>query len=56
MESARRALCYAAVEDGPEALTAADRNRLLSDPIALSRLHHLLWSQPVAHADWQLRA
>ena len=52
--AARRALCYAALEDGPGSLSAADRNLLLSDPEALSRLHHLLWTQPVAHAGWKV--
>jgi membrane glycosyltransferase len=36
-------------------LDVYQRNTLLSDPIALSRLHFAVWTAPDAHADWATR-
>jgi membrane glycosyltransferase len=52
-EARRRALDRA-VTQGPARLSDPDRNVVLSDPIALSRLHAKLWANPEAHRDWQL--
>jgi membrane glycosyltransferase len=40
---ARERLARAAIERGPEALAAADKARLLGDPLALSWVHSHLW-------------
>jgi len=40
-----RALVYQLVEEGPEALSAADKRALISDPETLTRLHALAWSR-----------
>ena len=42
-----------AVVEGPGALSAASKLRLLGDPIALSRLHWRVWTSPDAHAVWR---
>jgi membrane glycosyltransferase len=41
-----------ALRDGPAALDENDRNALLRDAQALSRLHFAVWSSPDAHPDW----
>ncbi len=41
-----------ALRDGPAALDENDRNALLRDAQALSRLHFAVWSSPDAHSDW----
>ncbi|MBO9664446.1 glucans biosynthesis glucosyltransferase MdoH [Dokdonella sp.] len=41
-----------ALRDGPAALDENDRNALLRDAQALSRLHFSVWSSPEAHPDW----
>jgi membrane glycosyltransferase len=40
-----RALVYQLVEEGPEALSAADKRSLIADPETLARLHTLAWSR-----------
>lgn len=45
-------LVQIAQRNGPQALDHAQRNLLLSDPLALSQLHLAVWSQPDTHADW----
>ncbi|MNM92566.1 hypothetical protein D3C81_1049040 [compost metagenome] len=35
---------------GPEGLTNNERVQLLSDPVALARLHEQVWSE--GHAEW----
>ncbi|HEY2864374.1 MAG TPA: glucans biosynthesis glucosyltransferase MdoH [Casimicrobiaceae bacterium] len=42
-----------ALVEGPEALSAASKLRLLGDPIALSRLHWRVWTSPDAHPTWR---
>lgn len=39
-----------ALKVGPAGLNNADRVALLSDPVALARLHELVWSE--GHAEW----
>jgi membrane glycosyltransferase len=43
----------AALVDGPDALSASSKLRLLGDPIALSRLHWRVWISPDAHVAWR---
>jgi len=42
-----------ALTGGPQALTAAQKHVLLGDPLALSRLHELVWGSPLADAGWK---
>jgi membrane glycosyltransferase len=54
-EAVRRAhaeVVARALREGPAALDDEDRNALLRDARALSRLHFSVWSSPVAHPDW----
>jgi len=54
---ARAKLALHAFKNGPNALNETQRNTLLADPDALSRLHHMLQSDPVArHSDWPLES
>jgi membrane glycosyltransferase len=39
-----------AMKVGPEGLTNNERVQLLSDPVALARLHEQVWSE--GHAEW----
>jgi len=41
-----------ALKDGPDALSEADRNALLRDAPALSRLHFAVWASKAAHWGW----
>lgn len=50
----RRALLQTALLKGPAQLDLIQMNILLTDSIALSRLHHLVWTAPDVHADWGL--
>lgn len=43
----------AALVEGPDALSAGSKLRLLGDPIALSRLHWRVWTSPDAHVAWR---
>jgi membrane glycosyltransferase len=52
----RMALADRALEQGPDLLTAAEKTRLLGDPLALSRLHFEVWTSPRAHPGWRLPA
>jgi membrane glycosyltransferase len=42
-----------ALVEGPNALSAGAKLRLLGDPIALSRLHWRVWTSPDAHVAWR---
>jgi membrane glycosyltransferase len=46
------ALVARALIDGPDALADAERNALLGDALALSRLHFDVWTAPDAHPAW----
>jgi membrane glycosyltransferase len=46
------ALVARALMDGPAALTDAEKNALLGDALALSRLHFAVWTAPDAHPAW----
>ena len=37
---------------GPESLSNAQKATLLGDPLALSRLHFLVWASPQANPSW----
>jgi membrane glycosyltransferase len=50
----RLALLTVALERGPEGLNSNQQNTLLGDPVALSRLHYLVWTTPSAHGAWKL--
>jgi membrane glycosyltransferase len=50
VRSERAALARDAVERGPAALSAAQKTRLLGDPLALSRVHSQLWMSGAAAA------
>lgn len=52
LQFARRELVDFALSEGPTGLSEPQRNRLLSDPDALSMLHERLWSAPVSSTDW----
>jgi membrane glycosyltransferase len=43
-----------ALERGAAALTPAQANLLLQDPLALSRLHFDVWCAPHAHQQWRV--
>jgi membrane glycosyltransferase len=43
----------AALLGGPDALTSSQKNLLLGDALALSRLHGLVWSSAEAHPFWR---
>lgn len=45
IEANRQQWVAKALEGGPAALKGNDRLALLSDPVALSRLHHLVWEE-----------
>ncbi len=49
---ARRALVDMALRQGPDGLSARQKNTLLDDPLALSALHLAVWSSPRAHDGW----
>ncbi len=48
----RLALLQTALIQGPAKLDANQKNMLLTDSIALSRLHHLVWTSTEAHKSW----
>ena len=50
--SERRRLVQAALQRGPDALVPREKMTLLNDPIALSRLHFLVWTAPDAAPAW----
>jgi membrane glycosyltransferase len=55
LKAQRQSLVDKALREGPMPLDVYQRNTLLSDPIALSRLHFAVWTAPDAHADWATR-
>jgi membrane glycosyltransferase len=50
----RLGLIQTALLQGPKALSTQQKNSLLGDPIALSRLHLRLWTARDAHPDWHI--
>ena len=46
-------LVRAALVDGPDALTVAQKNLMLGNALALSQLHGLVWSSTEAHTSWR---
>jgi len=46
-------LVRVALVGGPDALTVAQKNLLLGNALALSRLHGLVWSSADAHSFWR---
>ncbi len=46
-------LVRAALLGGPDALTSTQKNLLLGNALALSRLHGLVWSSAEAHSFWR---
>jgi membrane glycosyltransferase len=49
----RETLIKTALTEGPAALDATQKNRLLTDTIALSKLHFLVWTAPSANPQWR---
>lgn len=49
----RAQLVRFALQNGPAQLTAPQKIRLLSDPLALSQLHLEVWTAPESHALWR---
>jgi membrane glycosyltransferase len=49
---ARDALVRYALDNGPAALGPVQRSLLVSDPVALARLHLAVWSDPAARSPW----
>jgi membrane glycosyltransferase len=47
-------LIQVAQRSGPQVLDAAQKNLLLSDPIALAQLHMAVWTQSDTHPGWHL--
>jgi membrane glycosyltransferase len=52
----RLRLVQHALTEGPASLTSLQKNLLLSDPIALSRLHFRVWTSQDVAETWQLPA
>ena len=53
LETARQRLLQHALNNAPERLDGPSKLALLSDPVALSRLHARLWEQTEQHPSWQ---
>ncbi len=53
LRSGRQQLVRLAMQNGPAQLTAAQKVRLLNDPVALSQLHLDVWTSPQSHAQWR---
>jgi membrane glycosyltransferase len=51
--NALRQIARHALEHGPAALTAHQKNALLSDPLVLSELHVEVWTSALVHARWR---
>jgi membrane glycosyltransferase len=49
----RLALVERALVESPEALSAREKMRFLSDSLALARLHFEVWTRPDAHSAWR---
>jgi membrane glycosyltransferase len=54
VRDSRNALVERAAMEGPSALQDTERNVLLTDPLALSRLHERIWNQDRVHPAWPL--
>lgn len=52
LEHARDRRVEQALSDSPEKLTREQRLNLLSDPVALARLHYRLWQNADKYQDW----
>ena len=52
VQKQRAALVQAAVKDGPQALSDAQRLAIIDDAIALSQLHAAVWASSDAHLSW----
>jgi membrane glycosyltransferase len=48
----RQRFAQTALHSGPAALTEAQKNALLDDPLLLSRLHLDVWTHEYAHVQW----
>ena len=53
-ETARARLIASALQNGPAGLTTPQQLALLSDQVALSRLHVAVWTSPTAYSAWRL--
>jgi membrane glycosyltransferase len=53
LETARQRLVQHALNNAPERLDGPSKLALLSDPVALSRLHARLWERAEQHPAWQ---
>jgi membrane glycosyltransferase len=53
VRNGRQQMVRLALQNGPAQLTAPQKIRLLSDPVALSQLHFEVWTSPEAHALWR---
>ena len=51
-EARRKRTIATAVQEGPGALTDADRMFLLTDGLALSQLHVQVWTSAAVHSEW----
>jgi membrane glycosyltransferase len=56
VDAQRLELVQRARREGPQRLSASERMRLLSDPLALSRLHGEIWSAFPVHEAWRQQA
>jgi membrane glycosyltransferase len=52
LRQARQRLVDQALSEGPQALSEAQRNLLLSDPDLLNALHERLWQMPAVAPAW----
>ncbi|WP_293779367.1 glucans biosynthesis glucosyltransferase MdoH, partial [uncultured Oxalicibacterium sp.] len=48
----REEMVQAALVKGPSGLSDVQKNKLLADPVYLSRLHLAVWTSPDAHPHW----
>jgi len=53
VRNGRQQLVRFALQNGPAQLSAPQKIRLLSDPLALSQLHLDVWTSPESHALWR---
>jgi membrane glycosyltransferase len=53
VRNGRRQLVHFALQNGPAQLNAAQKIRLLSDPLALSQLHLEVWTSSESHPLWR---
>jgi len=53
IRQANERLLERALREGPGILTAAEKNALLADALALSRMHYLVWTQARIAPEWR---